>query len=214
MIYLLGGVEGFLGQIGDSFKENILDDSSLVYIPTSFEDEAITDTYVKLTNKWFNEAGVFFKKCQVLKDSDCDEVLYDKLKNADVVYLMGGNPFIQMNFIKKRKLQEHLHNKILIGNSAGALNLSKSSLTTSSLNNVYYGLNLSSGINIDVHYTSEKDKYIIAMQKTFNINEIIAIPEESGILIKDDHIKVLGKSEVTIFKSGLKEVLNNCRVKV
>ena len=52
------------------------------------------------------------------------------LKQADIIYLNGGNPYYLLHFIKEKEIKKHIEeainrNTILIGSSAGAFVLTK-----------------------------------------------------------------------------------------
>lgn len=205
MIYMLGGSASFSEELVGSFKKNLCDANRIVFIPTSPENVEKSLKYMKLIMKDFLDIGIVFKECNLLIESCSIDTIEEKISNADIVFLMGGNPLTQMDFIKRKNIDRSLKNysRTLIGLSAGAINISEYAIIIQdeSVNEstVYKGLNLASGISVDVHYTTEKDLDIKDVQSRWGINTIYAIPEESSVFINNGTIKYIGKQSIKKF---------------
>ena len=84
--------------------------------------------YRTIFNNYFTHSG--FQGVLFLETDDSNSEITRKITSVDVIYLPGGDPDILYREIKKRSLQNRLHDfkGILIGNSAGAIVLSKGSV--------------------------------------------------------------------------------------
>ncbi len=84
--------------------------------------------YRTIFNNYFTHSS--FQDVLFLETDDSNLEITRKITSVDVIYLPGGAPDILYREIKKRSLQNRLHNfkGVLIGNSAGAIVLSKGSV--------------------------------------------------------------------------------------
>ena len=136
-IILLSGPDKtkyFSEEISNIIKGKVNNPINMVVIP------ADPDNYTK-NDKQFNGnesvVGVFrtFKKIF----SNLNILLLDNrvnpedgikhLKNADIIYLLGGNPFVQLKYLRSTKFDNIIRNTsaLIIGVSAGAMNLATNS---------------------------------------------------------------------------------------
>lgn len=136
-----------------------------------------------------------------------------KLQKIDVsdfggVYIGGGNCFKLLKEIKENKFENKLKNfkGIIYGGSAGAIIFGKTIETASwgivkDKNKIKLkdlrGLNLINGYNIKAHYSEKERGDVKKFVKKTEI-PIIALPEDSGILVKDKKIKPI--NDVLIFR--------------
>ncbi|OGO81938.1 MAG: hypothetical protein A2Y18_08190 [Clostridiales bacterium GWD2_32_19] len=132
MVYLLGGGKGFSEKIAESFIKNIVQGSNITFIPTSQEDVETVEKYKTVNIKWLKEIGITFEESFIIGIDDDKKSAVNKLEKSDVIYLMGGLPHTQLELINKLGIEEKIKEfqGILIGTSAGALNLCEYSITT------------------------------------------------------------------------------------
>ena len=136
------------------------------------------------------------------------------LKNSDLIFLCGGDTFVQNEFFNEIQLKEHIKkvNSVIVGISAGSINAAlnvfnspecKEDLVNSSN---LQGLGLTS-INIEPHFRlNNTNKFL--KNKTRGINEkiqreaiikescnrdIYAIPDGSYILEDSNYIYLYGE---------------------
>lgn len=124
----------------------------------------------------------------------------NKIKESNILFLMGGDPHLQMDSILKYK--ELFTNKIIISISAGTMNLSNCSYyskdDTINFSHFYKGLGLID-ITIDPHFDiNNSEQYNEALYFS-KINPIIGLPNESCVVI-NDNIKFVG--EHYVFEDG------------
>ena len=133
------------------------------------------------------------------------------LKNFAGIYISGGNTFKLLKEIKENKFNSKLKNfkGVICGGSAGAIifgkDISTASFGTESDKNLVNlkdlrGLNLVSNYDLQCHYfPKEKLQVLNHMKKTKN--PIIALPEDSGILVRGKEIKPINKIYIYNTKS-------------
>ena len=96
----------------------------------------------------------------------------------------------------------------MYGGSAGALILGRTITTASKadtndvkLNN-FYALNFLNGCDVACHYMPELDNVIKEMIKKHNLQKVLAIPENGGILVVDKKMKVIGPGSTFLFQNN------------
>ena len=133
-----------------------------------------------------------------------------KIERADIIYFPGGSPIQMMKRIHEYKIKDALEspNKVFIGSSAGAMiqfdhyHISKDNEHPKF--SYEEGLNLISGLSIEVHYRRRK-KQKSALRKVNRAyhHPIIAIPDEGAVIIDHEVVKLLGNAFVMYGKKGV-----------
>ena len=120
------------------------------------------------------------------------------LKKADIIYLQGGDPFVQLKYIKDNGYDEFLKNYdgILLGLSAGTMNLSKIAFYSKDEDypeTIFYDALGIINLTIDPHFDiddKERKKEAIEGSKK---HKIIGLPDYSAIVIDEKgNIKNIG----------------------
>ena len=120
------------------------------------------------------------------------------LKKFGAVYIGGGNSFKLMHELRSSgfdvKLKKYIQSGgIVYGGSAGAIILGKSIATSTDKNLIKLkdldGLNLVNGYSVFCHYDPKDNKIISKLSK---MKKIIAIPEGSGAVVDNNHIRKIG----------------------
>ncbi len=149
----------------------------------------------------FKNTGIDFKN-KLFVDEKTDSKEVEDFINLDniIIFLMGGNPYTQMDIIKKHKLESFIRNYkgLVIGFCAGAINLSKYSIITTDEDfletDSYDGLGRVSLI-IEPHYNEKNDQKrnneLANFSKKYN-QEILAIPDTSMVLVEQDNVSLYG----------------------
>ncbi len=123
------------------------------------------------------------KNLRFILADDITNTFIEQIKNANTIYLRGGDTDVLKNILGKVKnLNQLFQNKIISGSSAGAYVLS-TYYYTNSKNKIEHGLGVLP-IKTFCHYTEEKSD-TLNMLKTYNEDlEIYAIPEEKFFVIE------------------------------
>lgn len=210
MIYLMGGVNGFNNKIGEDFKLTLKDKKSIVFIPTTPENKEKCEKYRRINLEWFKEVGITFTDIDIINLEDTLDMVKNKIDGKEIIFLMGGDPISQLKLIHDKQLENDLigSKAVIIGVSAGALSICEKCIITKdvdySRNMVLDGLNLTKGLNVDVHYNCEHDSDINEIINNYNIEKIYGIPENCAIKIENDAIKFIGDESFCAFKNGNK----------
>lgn len=213
-LILSGGGSGKQTVILDSMFASFVDKSKpLLYIPVAIDTNK--HPYVECL-KWLR--GTFddlnIKKYEMWTKEDLHKGKKIKPESFGGIYIGGGNTPFLLKTLKETGMIEFLKEAIkknipIYGGSAGAVIFAKTIITSLSNDENKVGLKDFNGINIinnrDIwcHYSKE-DKTIRDFIKKFDISEVIALSEETGLLITDE-IEVIGNKSAYIFKNNSKE---------
>jgi peptidase E len=174
----------------------------LVFIGWASKSVAETEKYRRIIVDYFKEVGA--KKIVFAELSDSLEVIDNKMKNADLVYLPGGDTRLLVERIKKKGVETLLkrYDKVILGNSAGALALCGDCLIVGG--ETHEETTMISGVGavdfcVDVHYNSSKDKELMELSKS---RRIYAIAERSALVCNEVEISFFGT--VHLFYRGKK----------
>ncbi len=121
-----GPEHSFVNKFGELLAGDLKIRKSLAIIHCGGE-RAENEAHVSFVEKQLEEAGIVFEKCVIVSEEMSREEQCRYIKNADMVYLMGGYPFSQKAFLEENELQECLreYSGVVLGISAGAMNMSK-----------------------------------------------------------------------------------------
>jgi len=123
-------------------------------------------------------------------------------KVVKVIYIAGGNTYKLLNIMKQSRFSEYIKknhkNKIVIGNSAGAVVLGKNIKTSNSRDII--GMNNTEGLalvnySICPHYTNDKYKRLKKLAIELN-HKVIGIPETSAIIISENKEKIINEISI------------------
>ena len=150
----------------------------------------------------------YLKKNNVIHNP---KIVEDKITNADIIYIDGGDTIKLLDYVKKYSIDNLLKKAyekgtVLVGKSAGAILLSKEGLSDSYIlrgeKDTYEfikGLNIEP-IIICPHYSIEKKEII---KKKVKRKEIIyGIPNRTALIIKDHIIDTIeiGNNQIEIIE--------------
>ena len=182
---------------------------------------SFSDSYYDIIKKIYKNLGcetVYLKKKNIINNPD---IVKDKISNADIIYIGGGDSIKLINEIKEYKLdillkEAYKKGTILVGISAGAILLSKEGFSDSLIlrnesnkHSFIEGINLNNLI-ISPHYNS-------SIEKTNELKEQIATRKVYGLenctalKIEDDKISIIKSNpekNVYLLSNNQEEKLN------
>lgn len=222
-IYLLSGpgsTQGFSNEIATKLKEDLKDKNSVVFIASSPNSYNENDMYVNGNNDTVVGLKNHLKQVMDIKDITIidERITKEKAKesilNADVVYLLGGNPFTQLEYIKENEFDQVLkkYNGILIGTSAGAMNMAKHGYYSKDKdcpNTFFYDALEVVDITIDPHFDIENEEQMKDALAFSKNHTIVGVPNSSAICFKDGKTEYIG--QCYIFEDGMMTVKNKRR---
>lgn len=160
---------------------------SILFVPGDYDKEKYIIYKDKIIN-WLKSIEVSFSECYLTG-------LDDELKSYDVIFLMGGNPINQIEIINKINLKNIINKaKVVIGVSAGAINLSKEAIYFNDYSKkieMYDGIGLTD-INVYPHFDITNEYFVEEVKMVSRLKSLIALPNNSFIKIDDKQIEFIG----------------------
>lgn len=162
---------------------------SILFVPGDYDKEKYIIYKDKIIN-WLKSIEVSFSECYLTG-------LDDELKSYDVIFLMAGNPINQIEIINKINLKNIINKaKVVIGVSAGAINLSKEAIYFNDYSEkveMYDGIGLTD-INVYPHFDITNEYFVEEVKTVSRLKSLIALPNNSFIKIDDKQIEFIGDS--------------------
>lgn len=183
-------------------QEDIQDRQSLVMIsaqPSDYEDEQIN--FEDITEwTWLRQATLMFDEYHFIDYRMQKEEARQWIQNASVIFLCGGDPVQQNNFLAEYELTDVIKNSnaIILGASAGALNMSAKWVTSHNAAHSVEISTIQNGLGLDPFayeshsqrdYTSFVQGYLFPLSEEI---DVYAAEQESAIRIKDGKIEIMG----------------------
>ena len=182
-------VNGFNEQQIKYLSKDLKTCKSILFIPGDYDKEKYIIYKDKIIN-WLKSIEVSFSECYLTG-------LDDELKSYDVIFLMGGNPINQIEIINKINLKNIINKaKVVIGVSAGAINLSKEAIYFNDYSKkveMYDGIGLTD-INVYPHFDITNEYFVEEVKMVSRLKSLIALPNNSFIKIDDKQIEFIGDS--------------------
>lgn len=187
---------GFNDMQSECLIKNIKDNSVITYIASNFDDIVKSKKYSSAMMRLFEAIGIKFKKVNLVDSSVSINDAKEMLNSSNIVFLMGGSPYLQMKGINKYGLKDKIKTiDLVIGVSAGSMNQSKRVVYEDEDFDMklydYEGLGLVD-FNIYPHLDFNN---IELLKESFRISEIIPIiclPDDSFIRVIDSKIEYYG----------------------
>ncbi len=196
---LFSGIDkenGFNDMQSECLIKSIKDDSVITYIASDFDDIIKSKKHSKAIMKFFETIGIKFKKVNLVDSSVSINDAKEMLNSSDIVFLMGGSPYLQIQGINKYGLKDKIKTiDLVIGVSAGSMNQSKKVVYEDEDFDMklydYEGLDLVD-FNIYPHLDFNN---IELLKESFRISEIIPIiclPNDSFIRVIESKVEYYG----------------------
>lgn len=130
----------------------------------------------------------------------------ESILSADVVYLLGGNPLNQLEYIKSNEFDQVLrkYDGIILGTSAGAMNMAKYgyySKDKDCLNTFFYDALGIVDVTIDPHFDIENKEQVKDALIFSKEHVIVGVPNSSAICFNDGKTEYIG--QCYIFEDGM-----------
>ncbi len=188
---------------------------SLVFISAWPEDQARNDEDSDGMHGMFTERGMGFANHRVIdwRTSATDAVRL--VREADCVFLMGGDATQQMALIRDLGLMPELLSSraVILGVSAGSMNMGRYVADVWETKALYEGIDLTN-ISVKGHYA--EDAWFIPTLKELSMTRpIVAMEDESAIFIKADGARKIGnihwidKGNITMLTDETLKVIGN-----
>lgn len=186
-------------EVANYFKNDMVLYKNIVFIPANFENMEKVNGYANIDVSWFKEIGINLNGITVLNDTMTKEEMFRSIENADIIFLMGGDTLKQNDFLMKNGLKPiiKIFKKVVIGISAGAINLSDISLCSKDEEDgvektiTYEGIGR---INYTIEPHFDIDNKIFLQNELYPLSEkmtIYGLPNNTGVRIIDSNFEIL-----------------------
>lgn len=186
-------------EVANYFKNDMTRYKNIVFIPANFESMEKVSGYANIDVSWFKEIGINLNGITVLNDTMIKEEMFRSIENADIIFLMGGDTLKQNDFLMKNDLKPIIKTfkKVVIGISAGAINLSNISLCSKDEEDgvektiTYEGIGR---INYTIEPHFDIDNKILLQNELYPLSEkmtIYGLPNNTGVRIIDSNFEIL-----------------------
>ncbi len=206
---------GYLDHCADEIKKILKDRKTTLFIPYARPSGMTHDEYTKIARKRFEKMGI--KLTGIHEHSNPQ----DAVKNAESIFIGGGNTFVLISELYKQNIIEDIRKKVsegmpYIGTSAGSNVACKSVKTTNDMPIIYPpsfdALNLVN-FNINPHYLDpdpnsthkgETRETRIKEFHFYNDEYVIGLREGAMLHVEDDKMTLKGSTGARIFKNNKK----------
>lgn len=122
--------KAFFSELERKLKEDLSGTKRIVYIPGSNTPEKIAkafNKYIPAFTEHFKNIGIEFENVECITPEMDPVTAQELVMDSNMVMMMGGNPFLQKELYESKGLTQILknYNGVIMGFSAGAMNMSK-----------------------------------------------------------------------------------------
>jgi len=203
---------GYLDHCADEIKKFLGDRKTIVFVPYARPSGMTYDEYTKIAKERFQKMGIMLTGIHEHSD------LKEAVKNAEAMFIGGGNTFVLLSGLYKSEIIDETRKKIsegmpYIGTSAGSNVACKSIMTTNDMPIMYppsfEALNLVP-FNINPHYLDPDpgSKHMGETRETrikefhfYNDEYVVGLREGAILHIVDENITLKGTTGARIFKN-------------
>ena len=174
-------------------RENLPKRDSIVFISADPENYAQNDDDRDGMHEMLAEIGLAFAEKHVIDWCTGAEEAVKLIREADCIWLMGGESTWQIQLIRDLGIDTELHKSkaVILGVSAGSMNLGRTVAYVWDDPHFYEALGLTN-ITIKSHY-KEGDWFIPRLLEMSKTHPIVAMEDMSAILVKGEEVWSIGK---------------------
>lgn len=188
---------GFNHIVAEVLQKKITQRNRFAFIASEFEKiPEKTDHYFKLFLNMFEEKNIHFQEAYVVDGRMTAQEAQTKVETADVVWLSGGDTPTQFVYLQKYGLDTVIkqHNGVIIGMSAGSINLASTAICTLSCGHdkqlIYEGLGCVD-ISVESHFIrSEVSDELLELSQKY---VIYGLCDNSIIVCEKENIEFYGE---------------------
>lgn len=188
---------GFNHIVAKVFQKKITKRNRYAFVASEFEKiPEKTDQYFRFFLNMFEENGIHFKEASVVDGRMTMQEAQTVVETSDVVWLSGGDTPTQFDYLQRYGLDTVIkqHNGVIIGMSAGSINLESTAICTLSCGHdkqlIYEGLGCVD-ISIEPHFirSDVSDELLELSQKYV----IYGLCDDSIIVCEKENIEFYGE---------------------
>lgn len=206
---LLGFFSGFPTRhfpddIAKRLEEELVVRDSLVFISAWPSDYEKNDDDSAGMHGMFEECNMSFSRYHVIDNRTDSSDAKRLIQEASCIFLMGGHAMWQFQLICEKGIAEEIRKSsaVILGVSAGSINMAKHSVDILESLMPYDGLGLAD-ITVKAHFDWKNKELLQTLQQVSMKVPVCAMEDESAIFIKDGYAVHTGQihwiSEGTIY---------------
>lgn len=167
---------------------------SLVFLSAWPEDHGRNDGDAAGMYGMFLEYGLEFGQWRVIDSRTKAPEALGLVRGASCLFLMGGHPGLQMGLIRTLGLGEAIRAcpPVVLGVSAGAINMARRSLDTKESLAPYQGLGLAD-ITVKPHFAPSGRQVLDTLLEASRELPVCAMEDDSAIFVEDGAVSYLGR---------------------
>ena len=205
----------FTDAIAQVLRENLPRRENLVFISAWPEDFTRNNEDSDGMHEMFAERDMAFADHRVIDRRTSSSDAVRLVREADCVFLMGGDATLQMALIRDLGLVPELRasHAVILGVSAGSMNMGRYVADVWESKAMYEGIGLT-GITMKGHY-AEDAWFIPVLKKMSMTRPIIAMEDKSAIFIKAnavwklENIHWIDKGSITMLTNETLKAIGN-----
>lgn len=191
-----GFPNGFPDDFSRLLKTYIKASKKFVFVASEFDIiYEKTDWYCNHFLKMFSDCGITFESVTVIDSRISRETAQDTVKNADVIWLAGGDTPTQFSYLESYGLVPCIREQkgVIIGMSAGSINMAKTAVCTLTCEHdelkIYEALGLVE-FSVEPHLNKENisDELLFLSEKY----PLYGICDDSAIICTEDNTLFIG----------------------
>lgn len=183
----------FTDEIANILHEELTVRDSLVFVSAWPDDFTQNDDDSDGMYEMFVERDMSFKRHNVIDHRTTVNEAIKLICGASCIFLMGGNATLQIQLMRDKGIFDEIRqsNAVILGVSAGAMNMGKHTVDIYESLTPYDGLGFAD-ITVKAHYPLEED----LLQKVKQVSKelpVCLMQNESAIFIKQERIMQIGQ---------------------
>ncbi len=191
-----GFPNGFTDDLCRLFKKHLKTGMKFVFVASEFENiHKKTDWYCNHFLKMFLNCGIVFDSVNVIDSRMSKETAQDIIRNADVLWLAGGDTPTQFAYFESYGLIPCIkeHKGVIIGISAGSINMAKTAVCTLTCGHndllIYEALGLVE-FSVEPHF--DKDNVTEELLMVSEKYPLFGLCDDSAIICEGDNTIYIG----------------------
>lgn len=188
-------------------NDNLSKEKNISFIVSTFKEFEKNDKFAGKLLDAFKEKKLIFNKIFLI-DSRCSKKeMINNIKESNIIFILGGDTLKQIKSIKHYGLKSHINdsNKIVIGISAGAINMANKVVLAKDIEDnisslsIYKGLGITN-INIEPHCEFTNKEHWKDLIEASMYTNLVVMHDDSYIILDGDDITYYG--HYLILKKG------------
>ncbi len=186
-------------EIVEFIRKNCVDKIIVSFVAATFDTYAANDNFINKLINLFDKKGLIFDQVYVIDERINNKQMLKNIHDSNIVFLLGGDTLSQIDYINKYKLKKEIKNKekIIVGMSAGAINMAENVVLAKDEEDnipqlsIYKGLGITT-INIEPHCDFKNKKHWKDIEEASYYSDIVVMNDDCYIIGDNENIHYYG----------------------